>query len=78
MGTTTAASDGEGRASEASNTSSGTTIVTRPPTRNATVGKKTGTTTGAKAGVGGRKAAGVKVEAVVAPAAATRTLRKRN
>ncbi|KAF7185071.1 hypothetical protein HII31_13694 [Pseudocercospora fuligena] len=65
------AQESEGRASEGSTTSAGTTIVTKPGTRKAAVPKKTAP---AKAATGGRKAAATKVE----PAAATRTLRKRN
>ncbi|KXT12472.1 hypothetical protein AC579_7336 [Pseudocercospora musae] len=64
------AQESEGRASEGSTTSAGTTIVTKPGTRKAAVPKKTAP---AKS-VAGRKAAATKVE----PAAATRTLRKRN
>ncbi|KAI5369950.1 Putative borealin [Septoria linicola] len=66
------ASDTEGRASEASNTSAGTTIITKTGGRKpATTAKKPATVKGPSAT---RKPAVAKAE----PAAATRTLRKRN
>ena len=69
------ASDTEGRASEASNTSAGTTIVTKPGSRKAAAPKKATTTV---KGTGtSRKPAVAKVETAPS-AAATRTLRKRN
>ncbi|CAK1355882.1 hypothetical protein CB0940_00443 [Cercospora beticola] len=69
------ASDTEGRASEASNTSAGTTIVTKPGTRKAAAPKKATTTV---KGTGtSRKPAVAKVETAPS-AAATRALRKRN
>ncbi|KAM3418652.1 hypothetical protein BST61_g4629 [Cercospora zeina] len=70
-----AASDTEGRASEASNTSAGTTIVTKPGARKAAVPKTAASTV---RGTGtSRKPPVAKVE-TAPPAAATRTLRKRN
>ncbi|EME87450.1 uncharacterized protein MYCFIDRAFT_62423 [Pseudocercospora fijiensis CIRAD86] len=65
------AQESDGRASEGSTTSAGTTIVSKPVTRKAAAPKKTAP---AKSVAGGRKAAVTKAE----PAAATRTLRKRN
>jgi hypothetical protein len=63
-----------GRASEGSNTSAGTTIITKPGTRKAATTKKT---VPAKPAATSRKPVSAKLEA--APAAgATRTLRKRN
>ncbi|EMF17743.1 uncharacterized protein SEPMUDRAFT_78324 [Sphaerulina musiva SO2202] len=63
-----------GRASEGSNTSAGTTIVTKPGTRKAANTKKT---VPARPAATSRKPAAAKLEAAP-PAAGTRTLRKRN
>ena len=70
----TASDTDGGRVSEGSNTSAGTTIITKPGTRKAATAKKTVPT---KAATTTRKPTTTK-PAANAPAAATRTLRSRN
>ncbi|KAK5127033.1 hypothetical protein LTR85_008392 [Meristemomyces frigidus] len=71
-----AASDTEGRSSEASTTSAGTTIVTKPATKRAPAAKKPAVPP--KTTTAGRKPAAVKKENVPpVPATGGRTLRKR-